>query len=211
MRVSRSDVYVRSERGGDWVEDFLNDFANNKQANNENVASEIMRAIHDKEAKTVESVVQSYREMVGLDTLLDDQPQDALVSTASVKRARALSKRAGEEKEDEPVEVVEGEEPVMLIIQRHPNVERDVESLCRHSGGNKSVHAIINYLRNILGNELISYTDDSLLGYVQEVKDKYKREDGSAAEDSDVGLVGTESLDYHDDDTADYITHGDNQ
>lgn len=175
------------ENGPDWLNDFLHDFAN-KKSEASSISEEIASAFSE---NTVEGIVENYRQMVGLDQ----------VKTASKKTApfRPLSSRHAEEKKSE-------DEDIILIIEKSPNIQRDIESLCRHSGGHKNHHAIISYLRKLLGNQ-ISYTDDRLINYIKDMNAKYK--ENHSEQDADVGLVGTDHAAIEEDTTADYITHGD--
>lgn len=106
---------------------------------------------------------------------------------------RYISKRASDEQKD-----------VVVIIEQDPKLKSNIHSLCQHSGGHRNTLSIINFLRNILGNDLVSFSDDDLKKYIEDIKKKYKTE---LEEDNvDIGLVG---LDDNDDDkVADYIEHG---
>lgn len=185
MKISRSGMSYAGENGPDWLNDFLQDFAN-KKSESSTISEEIMSAFKE---NTVEGVVENYRNMVGLDQ----------VKTASKKVApfRPLSARHAQE---------EDEDNIILIIEKNPGIQRDIESLCRHSGGHKDHQSIINYLRKILGNK-VSYTDDKLIDYIKEVKSKYQQ--NYVEQDADIGLVGTDHAAIEENTTADYITHGD--
>jgi len=188
MKISRSGMSYSGENGPDWLNDFLHDFAD-KKSEASTISEEIASAFNE---NTVEGIVENYKQMVGLNQ----------VKTASKKTApfRPLSLRHAEEKKSEE------NEDVILMIEKNPNIQRDIESLCRHSGGHKHHHAIISYLRKLLGDN-ISYTDDRLINYIKEIKSKYQK--NHTEQDADIGLVGTDHAAIEENTTADYITHGD--
>jgi len=55
--VSRNNIYVRDERGGDWFNEFLESFANDKPSS----VQDVLEAINNKRTETVESVVFNRR------------------------------------------------------------------------------------------------------------------------------------------------------
>ena len=79
-----------------------------------------------------------------------------------------------------------------------------MESILEKTEGTKNTHSIVNFLREILGNDLVSYSDDDLVNYIEDMKGKYKREEGPRSYNM---LVGTDA-EYFDDDKADFIEHG---
>lgn len=91
-------------------------------------------------------------------------------------------------------------------IENDPEVMRDIESFCQHSGGFKSTISIINFLRKKFPNDLISFTDKGLIAYIDKIKESHKAESGKTS--LDVGSVGTRSEDNNDDNIADYVMHG---
>lgn len=91
---------------------------------------------------------------------------------------------------------------IILVIKNDTKLQRDVDSLCRHSGGTKSTHSILKFLRDHLGSDAVSYTNDELTAYIEECKDRYRK--NIQQSDVDIGLVGTDSQDQYDDDIADY-------
>jgi len=200
MRISRSDVFVRSESGGEWMEDFLYHFSKNKES--KMTTQDIMSAIDGIKPNTVSAVVDNYREMVGLDKISETE-SDTIVVKASRNPTRSLSCRVAKESIEEETA------PIILIMKDHPEVEKDIDSLCRHSGGNKSTSAIIHYLRNMLGPDTVSFTDDSIVDYVNDVRSKYQSDEDDAADELDVGLIGTEPPPDGDSDTAEYFSNGD--
>ena len=298
-KITRSDVYIQSEKGADWFQEFLETYAENKEA----YTQELMNVIQDKRGNTVQGVVDHYREMVGLDSLSSSQTESDITASASAVGATmdeqsvyvttplgdfTLSKLSFPGQKDpfvrpedlfdekefadlgadeayeliddigdairdsfgEKVKVVGGlrwscgecgsydsekedtsrcnkcgfsprdkaasslfskraeekeKEDVIVIIEKSPDVKRDLESLCRHSGGTKDTHAIINFLRDRLGKELVSYSNKDLVQYVEDTKSRFKED--LTEPHAEAGMVGTEDLDNVDE-TADYILHG---
>lgn len=190
-KITRSDVFIRDEQGGDWFQDFLRSFSENKEA----YVQDVLDAINEKRGNSVESVVQQYREATGLDSIADEKKEDKMVSTASM---RPLSKRHAHMLQ-EPGEVI-------VVIEQDPALKADLESLCEHSGGTKETHAILSFLRDKLGKELVSFSDEDLMKYIEDLKDKYYEEKDEP--EGNAGKVGTDSEDNPEDNAADYITHG---
>lgn len=295
-KITRSDVYARDERGGSWFEDFLESFAQEKEA----YTQEIMNAIHNKKSQSVQGIVDQYREMVGLDSVAntDDDESEGTVVRASMfekvyknspktlelkekiedfgdrlshwnlerdefpdvdkwvdenmkdfpygqdevksylgdvmtRRSQIywntsldsrmypdkkrllgiLSDLAGDEgksSENKPLSTrhanLEKQKNVVDIIENDPELKNDIVSLCRHSGGNKSIHSIIDRIREKLGRDLVSYSDSSLIDYINKIKEDFKEPRNK--DNSDIGMVGTESEESPEDNAADYITHG---
>lgn len=190
-KVSRSDVFVRDEKGADWFNDFLESYAENKEAYVQDVL-DAMTGKQDKQADTVQSMVEKYREMVGLDILADEDEPELVVKAS----APPISKRAKEEEE---------ELDIVLLIEKDPQLKNDLESICHHSGGHKNTHSILNFLKERLGEDKVSFSDDNLTGYIDGIKDKYKVEVNDQYEP---GKVGLEHQDSPEDQMADYIAHG---
>lgn len=190
MRITRSDIYIRDEKGGDWFEEFLNSYAK-KESN----AQDVLDAMNQKRGETVESVVEQYRKMTGLDSDASEE-HDGLTATASTQ---PLSMRHAHMMQEPQSEVV-------ILIEKDPEIKADIESICEHSGGTKETHAILNFLRERLGRELVSFSDEDLSKYIEDIKGKYYEEKHEPR--GNIGRVGTESEDSPEDDAADYMTHG---
>ena len=104
-----------------------------------------------------------------------------------------ISKRAEEEAKS-----------VVLLIQQDPKIQRDLDSICRNSGGHRDTVSIVNFLRGVLGDDLVSFSDDDLKSYIEEMKAKYKQD---INEDVDAGLIGLKD-DRDENQNAEYIEHG---
>jgi hypothetical protein len=85
-KVSRSDIYVRDEKGPAWLEDFFKSLAGQKDAG----IQDILDAFNSKKNQTVEGVVQNYREQVGLDILGSSEDGDENIKEASIKNASEI-------------------------------------------------------------------------------------------------------------------------
>lgn len=192
-RITRSDVYVRDEKGGEWFQDFLKSLAENKEA----YVQDVLDAMNQKKGETVESVVEKYREATGLDTIAAEQKEDGLVATASASRPLSIRHNAM---------LSEPEGEVILVIEKDPDIKADLESICEHSGGTKETLAILSFLRDKLGNELVSFSDEDLMEYIEDLKKKYYQEKEEPK--GNAGKVGTDTEESPDDAAADYVTHG---
>lgn len=215
-KITRSDVYSRSEKGADWFNDFLNSYAGGP------TTTEILEAINQKRGETVESVVAKYREAVGLDALAQEESQDSMTAEASTRETivlandtQPLSIRHAEalkhdDKEDEDAEEKDSDEPqgVVLIIEQDPGIKADLESLMENSSGTKNVHSILSFLRDMLGSDLVSYSDDDLIGYINDMKGKYSMDTADQEPTGYAGKVGVDPIEDYDDNKADYIEHG---
>jgi hypothetical protein len=192
IKITRNDTFVKSEKGPDWFNEFIRFFCENQKPNS--VASNLSDIINN---RTVESVVKSYREQVGLDIVGVENEKENNMKIAEEKPTKKfISKRAAKEN-------------IILLIESRPDIKEAIESFCRHSGGTKSTHSIINFLRNELGNELVSFTDDNLINYINEYKNKHNEKDQDNKNNkTNVGLVGTDKENSYDDAVADYISHG---
>lgn len=104
-----------------------------------------------------------------------------------------ISKRAEEEQKS-----------VILLIEEDPKLKNNLNSICEKSGGHRDTLSIINFLRGVLGKEVVSFSDDDLKEYIEHIKNKYKQD---LEEDVDAGLVGLED-DKGENQKADYIEHG---
>lgn len=109
---------------------------------------------------------------------------------------RPLSIRHAEEKID-----------IVSVIEQNPELKAAIDSFCEHTGGTKSTHSIINFLRNMLGNEIIKFTDEDLIKYIENHK-KSRKTSPAKKDNLDVGRIGIDSGEEFNDDTADYIEHG---
>lgn len=189
MKIYRNDIYVRSEQGPEWFNDFLRSLAEEKEGSTQ----DIIDAIQYKKSETVQGVVEEYRKMVGLDNIKASSDKPELV----LKAGRPLSIRHA---------VPFKSEDIVSAIEKDPKLKEDIRSLCRHSGGTKNTHAIINHLREKLGKHLVSYSDSDLIKYIEKAKEEYQ--DDTEEQSIDIGRVGTDTEDHPEDNVADYITHG---
>lgn len=189
MKINRSDVFIRDEKGGKWFEEFLQSFAEEKEGS----TREVIDAIQHKKSETVQGVVEEYRKMVGLDSAASSEDGNIVV-TASV---RPLSIRHAQEL---------NATNVISEIEQDPKLIEDMRSLCEHSGGTKNTHAIINFLRGKLGKELVRYSDKDLVEYIESMKRGYQEE--FEEQRGNAGKVGIDVEDHPEDNAADYITHG---
>lgn len=189
-KITRSDVYARDEKGPAWFSDFLYNFAQSQ----ESPQPTILDAITSKKGETVQGVVNKYREMVGLDALAEiEEELGGKVATASAP----ISIRQAKEKDKKEV--------VLIIEEDQPELKSDIESLCEHSGGHKDTHAIIKFLRDELGSELVSFSDKDLIDYINDIKGKYVSD--TDEQRADMGRVGTDDEVKREDDVADYVAH----
>lgn len=190
MKITRNDIYVRSESGGAWFNEFLHSLAETKESSYQ----ELIDAINCKKSESVQGVVDEYSKMVGLNSVEASVNDSELVSRAS----RPLSVRHAK--------MIDESYDVVSAIEKDPRLMEDIRSLCEHSGGTKNTHAIIDYLRSKMGKDLVSYSDSDLIKYIEQAKKGYQ---GDMEEHStDVGRVGTDTEDHPEDNAADYITHG---
>jgi ATP-dependent DNA ligase len=121
----------------------------------------------------------------------DKSPKEVKMA---VSKKLFLSKRAAEEAKS-----------VVVLIEENPKIKSDVHSICEHSGGHRDTVSIINFLRNMLGKEVVSFSDGDLKEYIESVRKKYQKD--LQEPDVDAGLVGLDDT-KHEDNTADYIEHG---
>jgi len=193
-KITRSDIFMRSEHGGAWFNDFLESFANNTPAS----VQEILNAINNKRTETVDSVVKSYREQVGLDTIssLEEDSEPTMHTKKSEASFRPLSIRHANEKTQSIVEQ----------IKNDPKLQAAIDSHCEHSGGNKKTNSLIHFLREMLGGE-VSFSDDELRNYLEERRSHYKTEADPSESSEYVGRVGIDSNEEHDDEVADFMRY----
>ena len=97
------------------------------------------------------------------------------------------------------------EQSAIDSIEADPDIKAIVISLCEHSGGTKNTHSIIQMLQEKLGKGVISYADEDLKKYIEEVKKPFRGEPLKINEPKDAGKVGTEREDDAADDIADYM------
>jgi hypothetical protein len=192
--VSRSEIYVKAERGGDWLDEFLRIYSDMKTQPSS--IDDILSAINNKRGETVESVLQKYREQTGLNAITSGNYEPNQTKTASFT---PLSIRHAT--------INANPNNVLTVIQKDPTIQKAIDSLCEHSGGNKGTHSIINFLRNKLGKELVSYTDQDLIKYIEDRKKSFKK-DEPVEDMADVGKAGLDGKEQYGDDVADYIQHG---
>lgn len=187
--VSRNDIYVRSEKGPSWFEEFLRSMAEQQPS----TVQDIMSTISDKKAETVESVVSKYREQVGLDSLADESIEEIQIKTASFKPLSIRHASMGETKS------------IVSDLDNNPELLKAIDSLCQHSGGTKSTVAILSKLRDNFGKELVSFSDGDLKEYIEGRKAKFKvpTEDDTI----DLGLLEQDYREEFDDEIADYQKH----
>ena len=184
-KISRSDVYARDERGPDWFDSFLQSYAN--QGN----VKDLLDTITEKKAKTVQSVVDEYRKMVGLDLIANEEEPEI-----KARASRSLSLRQAK---------IAKIASVIEIIEDDPSLKNAIEDICKHSGGTRSTYSIMEFLRDRLGNDKVSLQDQQLKDYIENVKSKYFEDLGDREEKP--GLVGTDNEDFTDD-AAEYYTNG---
>ena len=206
-KIYRNDIYVRDEKGGEWFNEFLRSFAEKDEPP---TTQSILDAVNQKRGETIESVVSKYRAAVGLDSIAEteNETDNEIIAMSSIRpiSIRHAQMLADDENDKEGLGNEENQ-GVVVIIEGDPNIKADLESMLESSGGTKNTHAIINFLREILGSDLVSYSDDDLITYIDDMKGKYTidlpEEPGGYA-----GKVGTEPSESYDDDTADYVEHG---
>jgi hypothetical protein len=97
-------------------------------------------------------------------------------------------------------------ESIVRQIKNNPELQSAIDSHCKHSGGTKSIHSLIYFLRNLLDKD-VSFTDDELIEYLKDRKNYFS--DGTIQESnfSDVGRVGTDANEEYDDEIADFMKY----
>lgn len=131
---------------------------------------------------------------VGWSRFRPDKPaKEVKVSKSSF---RPLSIRHAEERKS-----------IVDIIESNPQLKMDLENMCAGSGGTKPTLTIINFLRDQLRGELVSFSDQELIDYINKIKDAHKQ-NMTGKKTVDVGRVGTTTEDNNEDNVADYVTHG---
>ena len=101
------------------------------------------------------------------------------------------------------------DQSIVLLIKQDPSMVKAIDSFCEHSGGTKNTHSIINFIRNKLSKDRVSYTDKELLKYIEDRKKAFMKDDVEPDPDKDIGEAGLSSVkeDYGDS-VADYVQHG---
>jgi hypothetical protein len=184
MTFNRSDDYVKQEHGGETLDEFFRLLTAAS-----NPTQELLNAINGKRTETVASRVQSYREQVGLDLVEAEETLE--IKTAS-KKGCFLSKR-------------HKTASLQDLLQSHPELAQDIDSFSSHSGGHKDTHSILHALRDKLGPDVISYSDQELIAYIESRKEQHK--DCSHAPQFEVGAVGI-GHEEPQDQLADYFKAG---
>jgi hypothetical protein len=114
-KITRSDIFVRDEKGPEWFNDFLRSVSGSKTPN---VLQDIVDAITNKKLQTVEGLVQNYREQVGLDIIgsIDDEE---ISKQASIKEASLLGPIAPMKlkKLENPDDILKNYDDSDIIIQ----------------------------------------------------------------------------------------------
>ncbi len=189
INVSRSDIFVRDEKGPAWFDEFLRSLADSKPG----ATQDILDAINN---DTVDGKVQDYREQIGLDALSTAEEESDTVKHSNVKEAsvRPLSIRHAEELQS-----------VIEMIDDNPELRSAIDSFCEHSGGTKNTHSIIQFVRSKLGKDVVSYSDEELKKYIDQRKKYFKHNMTDKA--VDVGLISLNPQENLDDNVADYATH----
>jgi hypothetical protein len=67
-KINRSDIFVRDEKGPTWFNDFLESLAEEKESS----VQDVIDAIQYKRSETVQGVVDEYKKMVGLNSIVED-------------------------------------------------------------------------------------------------------------------------------------------
>lgn len=212
--VSRNDIYVRDENGPEWFNDFLGKLSKKSCGSS---IQDIFNAIHNKKTETVESVVEAYRNQVGLDLVVSDDVHGSdNIKTASEKPRPISIRHASENQESsfKPLSIrhASGEQSVVDKIKSDPELTSAIESLCRHSGGTKKIQSLISFLREQLGDD-VSFSDDGLKEYLDSVKKRFSDNEPRDIDANYIGLVGTndDGSGNREDDIADYTRYTGNR
>ena len=181
--MKRDYTYARGEKGPDWFNEFLDSFARSS----DNTTNDILSIINNKNGETVESMVRSYREQVGLDLIAQDDQE--LTKTADLKK---ISIRHNDYNDSNVVDMIKNDELIMA----------EIDSLCKHSGGHKSVYSLINHLRKFFGSDVVKLYDEELINFLQDKLDSYRVDD--IEEFNDVGAIGVDPGTEYNDNLAEY-------
>ena len=174
--ITRDNEYVRREQYGETIDEFF-------RLLEAGTNSQLLDTLVSKQQQSVEHVLAQYKQDVGLELLTPD-----LTKTASAPRYISLRHKLAS--------------AVVSVLQEHPELIKDIESLCSHSGGHKGVHSVIHFLRDKLGED-ISYSDEALTKFILETKERFK--DALPECCVEEGAVGTQHQDHYDDQGADYF------
>lgn len=186
MTFNRGDDHIKQEHGGETLDEFFRLLTAAS-----NPTQELLNAINGKRTETVASLVQSYREQVGLDLVEANEAPE--IKTAS-KKTCFLSKR-------------HKTASLQDLLQSNPEVAKDIDSFCSHSGGHKSTHAILHALRDKLGPDVISYSDQELIAYIESRKDQHRDCSHTSPGHFEEGAVGI-GHEEPQDQLADYFKAG---
>jgi bifunctional non-homologous end joining protein LigD len=85
VKVSRNDLQMLSESGGDWFCEFLQSLAKHELSS----VQDILNTINNKKSESVENIVQNYREQVGLDTISSSESSSS-ESRNKIKQANII-------------------------------------------------------------------------------------------------------------------------
>ncbi len=100
----------------------------------------------------------------------------------------------------------EDAESIVERIKKDPELQKAIDSHCEHSGGTKNIHSLIYFLRNLLGKD-VSFSDEELKEYLEGRKKHYKENVVPERSSEDVGRVGTDATEEHDDEVADFMRY----
>lgn len=162
-----------------------------KDENGGEVFKELTKLLTASSKKTIEEVLSEYKKDAGLESISIDESEEK-ICVASIKN---ISCRHIEYKIASSI---------YELLKSHPEAIKDIESFCFHSGGNKSLHSIIHFLREQFGKEDISYSDKDLIKIINELKAKHKSE-CPEQKSYDAGVIGTQNSE--DDMSADYYSN----
>lgn len=186
MTFSREDIYAPAESGGEVFKELM--ILLEKNSNNQSLTKTIV----EKKLETIDDVVAKYREETGLDNVLSDKEEQhkKIASFKSTKYISIRHKKASES---------------LTLIEKHPEIIKDIESICIHSGGTKSLHSIINYLQEKLGKENISHSDENLIKFIEKKLNEHKEDECNT--NFEAGKIGLENENNPIDTIADYANN----
>jgi enoyl reductase-like protein len=193
-QVSRSDIYPRSESGGEVfqeLERLLSD-----QSKTATPIQDLLNVINNKRSENVSDVVARYREETGLGLVQSEN--ETTIKTAAFEEKEVKSKFLSKRHK------IASSHPVLS----NADACKDIESFCSCSGGHKSLHAIIHALREKLGREDLSYTDPELIKFIEDCQAKHKETCSDGLRNFEAGQVGTHQESHDEDQIADYFKSG---
>jgi hypothetical protein len=180
MTISRADIYAVSESGGEVMEEL-------RRIMSKDVGmQDLLNSINGKRTETIEEVVARYRKETGLEDVLSGKIE--VVKTAA-KTGQYISKRHKIASQS--------------LVEKYPNIEKEIQSHCIHSGGNKDMHAIISCLRETYGNEDISCLNTELVDMIKRLTEQHKVEVMNKQIDS--GAIGTRPNSHHEDRAMEHV------